>query len=373
MNNQARLFSSGMKPVYRCTSTGEWKRIPGKCSYQCTNKEFSIEFVHVFNSLPDEKVFFAFTFPFSYTDCEDKLNRLQAKYGSHPSIYFHRETAILSCESRKMELLTITSHTNKTEEREPLIDGLFPLSKGDKSTRPFIFDKPTVFFTARVHPGEVPGSLILNGVLDFLLDETNEQSKLLRDCYTFKIVPILNPDGVSRGHYRLDTLGQNLNRFYTDPTIDKQPTIFATKKLLIQQSELKKIKLYIDFHAHACKKGCFIFGNSLSGLEQVENMAFPKLVSLNSLNFDFAECSFNERMMSIKDKRDGLSREGAARVAIYKQIGLINCYTLECNYNTGKRINYIPPKYNKAKKSNDPEKPVTDISSKIYNSKRVYT
>ena len=234
-----------------------------------------------------------------------------------------------------------------------------------------IFNKPTIFFTARVHPGEVPSSQIMNGILDFLLDEGNEQSKILRENFVFKIIPLLNPDGVSRGHYRLDPLGQNLNRFYTDPSIEKQPTIYATKKLLKQQSDLKKIKLYIDLHGHACKKGCFIFGNSLSGIEQAENMLLPKLIGLNCLNFDFAECSFNERMMSIKDKRDGLSREGAARVAIYKDIGLINCYTMECNYNTGKRVSYIPQKYNKTKKCNEAEKPVSDINSKMYNSKRV--
>ena len=36
-------------------------------------------------------------------------------------------------------------------------------------------------------------------------------------------------------------------------------------------------------------------------------MLLPKLISLNCLNFDFAECSFNEKLMNVKDKGCGLS------------------------------------------------------------------
>jgi len=46
-----------------------------------------------------------------------------------------------------------------------------------------------------------------------------EQGELLRKNFVFKIIPILNPDGVYRGYYRLDTKGQNLNRFYSDPSL----------------------------------------------------------------------------------------------------------------------------------------------------------
>lgn len=45
-----------------------------------------------------------------------------------------------------------------------------------------------------------------------------------------------------------------------------------------------------------------------------------------------------------RGKRDGLSKEGSGRVAIYKAIGLIKCYTLEGNYNTGKYVNELPPR-----------------------------
>lgn len=74
-----------------------------------------------------------------------------------------------------------------------------------------------MFFSARVHPGETPGSHVLNGALDLITDLKSEQGRQLRKNFVFKIIPTLNPDGVSRGYYRLDSLGQNLNRFYVDP------------------------------------------------------------------------------------------------------------------------------------------------------------
>lgn len=47
--------------------------------------------------------------------------------------------------------------------------------------------------------------------------------------------------------------------------------------------------------------------------------------------------------ISFRGKRDGLSKEGSGRVAIFKTIGLIKSYTLESNYNTGRYVNVLPP------------------------------
>jgi len=44
-----------------------------------------------------------------------------------------------------------------------------------------------------------------------------------------------------------------------------------------------------------------------------------------------------------RDRRGGMSREGSGRVAVLKTTGLVHSYTLECNYNTGKLVNVLPP------------------------------
>jgi len=117
-----------------------------------------------------------------------------------------------------MEMITFSAKTKMLDEREELLEGLFPDAQGDPTQRPFRFDKPTVFISSRVHPGETPASFVLDGIWKFLTDETSEQGRILRERFVFKVVPMLNPDGVYRGYYRLDTLAQNLNRYYVNPT-----------------------------------------------------------------------------------------------------------------------------------------------------------
>jgi len=134
-----------------------------------------------------------------------------------------------------MELITLTDMSEITEEEEPLLKGCFPQHKKENIFRPKVFNKPTIFFTARVHPGETPASHTLNGALDVISDFNNPIGRELLKKFVFKIIPILNPDGVYRGHYRLDTKGQNLNRYYVNPTLEAQPTIFAAKAAIEQQ------------------------------------------------------------------------------------------------------------------------------------------
>ncbi|CAI2359232.1 unnamed protein product [Moneuplotes crassus] len=338
------LINNGLKPVFKIVPEDEtWKFIPGEVEFDKGEESSLIQFRYTFECSSSSTVHFAYSFPFGYEDVLKQMDEIQHKLKDNESIYFFREHVGYSLEKRKVELITITDHSKKTDQTEPFIRRLFPTCKNKKiSKRGYIFKKPTIFFSARVHPGEVAASFMLNGILDVLTDPDHEYGKLLRKHFVFKIIPLLNPDGVYRGYYRQDTMGNNLNRFYKDPKFDQQPTIYIAKQIINQLNQTSKFALYIDLHAHASKKGCFMFGNSLSILQQqVENMALPKAISLNSIDFDFNQCSFAAGNMKVKDKGTGMTRDGCGRVAIWSDTGIPNSYTLECHYTVGVNKNTL--------------------------------
>ena len=104
-----------------------------------------------------------------------------------------RETLCFTLGGYSCDLLTITSSKKSVKEKKAII------------------------LTARVHPGETVGSWMMKGVLDFLLSGDKEADTLL-DLYVFKIIPMLNPDGVIQGNNRCSLAGCDLNRRYQYPS-----------------------------------------------------------------------------------------------------------------------------------------------------------
>jgi hypothetical protein len=141
----------------------------------------------------------------------------------------------------------------------------------------------------------------------------------------------------------MDQLGQNLNRYYTDPDKLKQPSIYALRNLIDYYAEKNSLSLYLDLHAHASKRGCFIYGNVVDSFEdQVQNQMYCRLIAMNTPHFDYEGCLFSKDHMTRIDPGDGMTAEGSSRVFTFLAHKIIHSYTLECNYNTGRIGNDVP-------------------------------
>jgi murein tripeptide amidase MpaA len=62
-------------------------------------------------------------------------------------------------------------------------------------------EKKAIVVSARVHPGEAQSSFMVQGFIEFILSN-DPIANSLRDKYVFKVIPMLNPDGVIYGNYR---------------------------------------------------------------------------------------------------------------------------------------------------------------------------
>ena len=380
-NKQNGLYSHDHRPCFvSLPKQRSWQRLPiPVVSHVMVEGQMQVTFKHkILRS--DEEQRFAFCFPYSYEETQAKLGYIcgffcrpedvpqrnvedepaQKKSSWTSQIYFHRELLARSLDGRRMDLITITSSRDVEHcERELVVEGVFPnhgdgtaesgMGSGGTGMPSHKFkDRPVVLISARVHPGETPASWVFEGVLRMLLENPKKDPRAaaLRDNFTFKLIPNLNPDGVARGHYRADNNGTNLNRRYADPDKDTEPTVWSAKQLALHYHKEGRLVMYLDLHAHASKRGVFMYGNMCESLhQQIENMLYVKLITINSQYLDFDACNFTEKNMKAKDKRDkGVSKEGSGRVAIYYATNklLAHSYTLECNYNTGRTLNALP-------------------------------
>ena len=115
------------------------------------------------------------------------------------------------------------------------------------------------------------------------------------DNFVFKLVPMINADGVYHGHYRTSIFNENLNRVYKTPSILRSPEVYGIKKMMQVYKKAGKLFFYVDLHAHGVYKGCFVFGNFHHDFaKQIETQTYAKVLELNSMNFQNDYCKFSK-------------------------------------------------------------------------------
>ena len=341
---QGKIFQHDYRPVYRQHPSGaKYARCNQSVSHWKTDQgQFRWTFRHKVETA--EPTYFAFTFPFSHGDCVATLDAIDARFASDKTlrerVYVRRQTLARSLEGRDVDVLTVTSPAGVSEseydEAPVLSSRVAPPGRAPE-------DRPVFIVSAGVHPGEKPGNHMMCGILEFLLRPDDPRASALRERFVFKLVPMLNPDGAFRGHFRQDTLGQNLNRFYDDPDRTKQPVIHAVVRLAMHYAHQRRgLGFYLDLHGHMNKRGVFAFGNALDGEDAAAGFAYARLCSLNTPHFDVHACNFTEKNMRSADK-NGQTKEGSGRVALHAKTGLPHLYTVEASYVSSRLLTRVPP------------------------------
>ena len=184
--------------------------------------------------------------------------------------------------------------------------------------------RPVVVLTSRVHPGETPASWVMRGVLHHLTGDS-QAAHLLRKTLVFKLVPMINPDGVIVGNTRCNLAAADLNRQYKDCVREAFPTVHAVRELVAGLvREGRCVLLYCDMHAHNREYNVFMYGceNRRKSSKHLTEQVFPYMLAKNAKNiFSFEGCRFTVPKC----------KESTARV-VFKNMGITNSFTLEASY-----------------------------------------
>jgi cytosolic carboxypeptidase protein 2/3 len=188
------------------------------------------------------------------------------------------------------------------------------------------FHKKAIIITSRVHPGEPQSSHMLQGMLDFLI---SDEAADLRRNFVFRIIPMLNIDGVIFGNQRCSLLGVDLNRRWVSPNVFLHPTIFYAKHLVRHMHNERRVLMYCDLHGHSRKQNAFFYACTYKNYEhegRIKNAQIrmmPLLCCHKAPNhFKFADCRF----------RIEKCKESTARVVIFREFNIMNAFTLESSF-----------------------------------------
>jgi hypothetical protein len=109
--------------------------------------------------------------------------------------------------------------------------------------------RPTyrIVIMGRQHPPEVPGDLALEHFVKTLATSDSDTAKKFRALCEVLVIPVLNPDGVVNGHWRLSAGGADLNRDWGP--FHQVETNVARKALTRWSFNQPKTILSLDFHS----------------------------------------------------------------------------------------------------------------------------
>uniref|UniRef100_A0AAF5Q2J7 Peptidase M14 domain-containing protein n=1 Tax=Wuchereria bancrofti TaxID=6293 RepID=A0AAF5Q2J7_WUCBA len=335
------MFNRGMQPVLfsvteACQGNPKWVRTGSAICY-CRNAfirndsrklndtsaprhYFSLYFTIRFKYRADV-CYIAYHFPYTYSMLQATLERYLSKNDKRGQRYVRNDKLCTSLAGNSVSLLTVTANGTKKQ----------------------LDDRQIILIFARVHPGENNTSWIMHGIMDFLMSD-KEEAMELRDQFVFKLIPMLNVDGVVNGSHRCSLAGVDLNRTWDQPSSVLHPVIYHSKAIVQYIVDVlgKKPFLFIDLHGHSNNFNLFLYGNNPDNSWRIldhslpgrnDFMSLPLLLQQMCNYFSLSNCRFNITK----------TKESSARVTLWKQFGITRSYTLEstyCGFNCGSLQGY---------------------------------
>lgn len=332
------LYNKGMKPLVLSTkqSSKGWTRDCSAVAYykntipRLNNRTFfTLTFTYSFKD-QDDSVYFAYNFPYTYSNLLTDLEKIRTdEYKNIARV----DNLCTTLAGNLVPIVTVSKNIRNYIPWNEELEKIKRSAAGRRNLRAKAmkdangvkeFDgRRYVVVTARVHPGETNGSFMMRGFLSFIVGASKE-AKMLRKHFVFKIVPMLNPDGVLYGNYRCSLLGVDLNRRWKKPNKILHPEIYFLKRMIQMLSEEKEVSLFCDFHGHSIKKDIFIYGckDQENPRKDVQIKILPFLLSKKNKIFSFKKSIFRVA----KDKTS------TGRVVCFQDLKILNSYTMEASF-----------------------------------------
>jgi cytosolic carboxypeptidase protein 2/3 len=241
------LFQRGFRPYVRSRRSGlDWgpggEHVKYYREFEATphgNKATSFYFLSFYYTFEhdNDEVFFAACVPYTASFLTSRIAEL-TNATMHPLISFERTSLCKTLCGNEIDLLSIEP---RQDQHRPRI-------------RTFII------INARSHPGETCSSWVVDGLLQGLASSEEAQTWMLMHNVCFRVVPMLNRDGVFVGNYRTGIVGDDFNRKFYSGQREFFPEIAALKRLVAKCKNHGKVALFLDLHGHSVLKGSFLFG-----------------------------------------------------------------------------------------------------------------
>ena len=260
----------------------------------------------------NDTVYFANCIPYFYSTLMKELNKYELDDEKYP--FFYRKTLAVTLGGNDLDMFTINSMYDilqngiKSIITQKSKNYLYMKNsqENNSNSSQVLDERKAVVIIGRQHPGETVGSYVVKGIIDFLMGDS-EEAKKLRELYVFKIVPMMNPDGVLVGNSRTSFAGCDLNRRWGKPNEIIHPEVYSTKQMILKLSNQRKIAFILDCHGHF---GTF---NSLFYCNYKENKRicklFPYICSKLSKIINFQQCTFAMPRYKINTERIVLFNE----------------------------------------------------------------